>query len=1005
MAGLPENWEWDYDGNRWFYRYKPTGLIQYTFPKPGDEFPEFVDDSAPPPDLAPEEKLVSQQQIKRRSTLGQIPTRQSTATTHRERASSNAVSDPDDGSGPFWLQPDGLMYMGPGAYTDISPLQEEEEERGEESAKAGEEDVAGAPVPAPPTSVSNATESAGTPQPTRSQMSPIVSTETTPQVLNSNPATTTPELDSAVIIEVGESVAGDIGVVEQPEVHLLDGRQVPSNPIGFVAELASELTARCDDEINPAPVELPGNEQMMYTSDPGVYVNAFDLAPVELPSDESAAGPKIAGGTVEQKPLVPHASGQGQGEVQRLRSYQAAQELLKRPYEPVRQHSLPQPTSSANPGPTPGQYQPYNPVRHAVLGAAAANKYSIAETQHRQLAGDNKRHSLAGPVLSQPRPTEIPPALQAPQVPPKRPVDPSDIPPALQAPQVPSKRPLDGPDNGAYPTIVGAGGLPNTVSSLATSTNPSSLAHFPAVLQPARGRPIMRAQSPPLTQRASPARTYQPYKSYRDLQKDIDDTVQLLSQTEYGQGTTANPETSNPLRPQVSRTGTLPAHISALPFRTARPKLLHSAASDPVTMRNVQSRQPPPGEASASKPPGQDEVVPISQEYSAPLPPSSPDIPQPLKLSRKSLPPQNRVPTVASFSLPVTADPVSTFMDATPAPSNTPVLDTPANSTSSPEAAMHLGSSGVTGNTGGDAEQVGDTGNRKLPTASSPPHQGVELKRTKDTDQIVTSTGQQQATMQGPPEQPVASGFTVSAEPAALPAPHAAASRQHVPVTFDTSSQPAPSASSVVESTDEPPIATDSRIAPVLSNATPTSQSVTYPLVSLTDRQGAEANQEPARSTPVVVVQRTSQSVSSRAGFVNPDVVQSSSHVVIDYQPMVESSRQSSSQPSPTPPNDQSARAEVAPLLGTSSAPSPALGDKSCSSEPANDVDQAVTPPQPDPEQCGRRPTGRGIDPTTASSTVPAKPRPRPGPDHTEFVAAFRPAGPTGNRVICYIHL
>ncbi|KAI0023624.1 hypothetical protein F4780DRAFT_58787 [Xylariomycetidae sp. FL0641] len=42
MSGLPEGWESDYDGSRWFYKYKPTGEIQYHFPRDGDEFPEFI---------------------------------------------------------------------------------------------------------------------------------------------------------------------------------------------------------------------------------------------------------------------------------------------------------------------------------------------------------------------------------------------------------------------------------------------------------------------------------------------------------------------------------------------------------------------------------------------------------------------------------------------------------------------------------------------------------------------------------------------------------------------------------------------------------------------------------------------------------------------------------------------------------------------------------------------------------------------------------------------------
>ncbi|KAI1215127.1 uncharacterized protein F4807DRAFT_455578 [Annulohypoxylon truncatum] len=42
MALLPEGWEADYDGTRWLYRYKATGLTQYHFPRSGDEFPELV---------------------------------------------------------------------------------------------------------------------------------------------------------------------------------------------------------------------------------------------------------------------------------------------------------------------------------------------------------------------------------------------------------------------------------------------------------------------------------------------------------------------------------------------------------------------------------------------------------------------------------------------------------------------------------------------------------------------------------------------------------------------------------------------------------------------------------------------------------------------------------------------------------------------------------------------------------------------------------------------------
>ncbi|KAM4066624.1 hypothetical protein HRG_000703 [Hirsutella rhossiliensis] len=70
MVGLPPGWEADYDGRRWFYTYRPTGHAQYSFPSEGDEFPHFVDASAPAPDLAPEERHESEQQVRRQSEGG-----------------------------------------------------------------------------------------------------------------------------------------------------------------------------------------------------------------------------------------------------------------------------------------------------------------------------------------------------------------------------------------------------------------------------------------------------------------------------------------------------------------------------------------------------------------------------------------------------------------------------------------------------------------------------------------------------------------------------------------------------------------------------------------------------------------------------------------------------------------------------------------------------------------------------------------------------------------------
>ncbi|KAJ4306448.1 tRNA (adenine-N(1)-)-methyltransferase catalytic subunit trm61 [Collariella sp. IMI 366227] len=506
MAALPDNWEWDYDGNRWFYRYKPTGLIQFTFPKPGDEFPEFVDDTAAPLDLAPEDRLVSQQQVRRRSTLDKS-SKPADTSKRKGRASASALPEQYEDGSSFWFQPDGLMYMGPGAYTDISPLQEEEEEREQGGGK--ENTVPGTPASiletiasTHPTTTTTATDLSANQDlalVSRSQISPAVSAGTTPHVFESQLATTTPELDGAVVVVSSDNIPVDSAAVPPPDIPFLDGRELPYNPAN-VAELASEWTPQCHDELNPAPVELPSNEMMVDTSETMPYFNAFDMAPVELPSDAAPARRPAMSNVVEQKSLALPALGQKQASGQQPKAHQAVQEVLNRPYKPLRQNSMPMAATTSAKTPDAvgeGKYQPYNPAKHAMLGAAATNRASTANTPDLATAGDNKRRSLANPAL---------PHFH------------SNIPAALQPAVVPRQL-LDAARNGGKTTP--------------PSQNPGGFSYFPSVLQPARGRPAIRAQSPAESQRASPARTYEAYQPYRNLQKDIEDTVQLLSQTAY----------------------------------------------------------------------------------------------------------------------------------------------------------------------------------------------------------------------------------------------------------------------------------------------------------------------------------------------------------------------------------------------------------------------------------------------------------------------------------------
>ncbi|KAI8960139.1 hypothetical protein F5Y11DRAFT_330912 [Daldinia sp. FL1419] len=109
MAHLPEGWESDYDGSRWFYRYKTTGLTQYHFPRPGDEFPELVGVGFGPLELGPESKLVNEYGVARKG----VP----------NGTSNNGVTTPtdrnDDMSATGYFDPDNFMYFG---LNDASPV-------------------------------------------------------------------------------------------------------------------------------------------------------------------------------------------------------------------------------------------------------------------------------------------------------------------------------------------------------------------------------------------------------------------------------------------------------------------------------------------------------------------------------------------------------------------------------------------------------------------------------------------------------------------------------------------------------------------------------------------------------------------------------------------------------------------------------------------------------------------------------------------------------------------
>ncbi|KAH7318309.1 hypothetical protein B0I35DRAFT_239669 [Stachybotrys elegans] len=254
MTGLPDGWESDYDGQRWFYKYKPTGHVQYHFPTEGDEFPDFIAAGAPALPLAPEERLESQQQVRRLVGIAPNGAASSNAPKSRMSATARPISDAwnDEPGDADVFQPESFMFLGPGAYTDVSPLVEEEVE-----AAAAEEEAA-------KRAVVGKSEQELKPD---KGVSPVASERPTPKVANSEPAILQEE--AAKDTDVEEPQVTPPPQAQDLPIHMIDGRELPYelavesprqfNPVGQMAELATEQTASAYIELHPDPVEIGDN--------------------------------------------------------------------------------------------------------------------------------------------------------------------------------------------------------------------------------------------------------------------------------------------------------------------------------------------------------------------------------------------------------------------------------------------------------------------------------------------------------------------------------------------------------------------------------------------------------------------------------------------------------------------------------------------------------------------------------------------------------------------------
>lgn len=270
------------------------------------------------------------------------------------------------------------MFLGPGSYNDISPVDEQDEEQvglgfGGKKGSAGQKG-----------SETDADQAA------RSHISPETSAGTTPLASNSQTAAATPVLGS---------------VTEAAEVAVeLPARRAA---VGVVAELPSETTARCHDETHPAPVELPDHGTAQHSSGPVSYSSAFDIAPVELPTGGTRSRATLP--DVSEKRSAPPASANSWHSHQNPTA-QAVLQAHRPPSVPAE--------------PAGEKYQPYNPVRYVAPqnDSRRASQPVVPPPSTASRYGESTSSNARYTMPAQ-GPSDAPSFLRPPQPPPKRPLD------------------------------------------------------------------------------------------------------------------------------------------------------------------------------------------------------------------------------------------------------------------------------------------------------------------------------------------------------------------------------------------------------------------------------------------------------------------------------------------------------------------------------------------------------------------------------------------------------
>ncbi|EFQ34229.1 hypothetical protein CGRA01v4_03949 [Colletotrichum graminicola] len=530
MSGLPPGWEWDYDGARWFYRYKPNGHVQFHFPKEGDEFPDFIDSFAPALELAPEEKLESQQQLKRRTAIDVDLKSKMRATggplsdfAMNRSGFGGPLNDDDDGGGGggggFFFQPENFMYMGPDAYTDISP-DADEDDRDALSPKKAADDDAGGNTTKNKALLDAVGETSG--------VSPLQSETNTPSVVNSVPVQEAIVVQGDIaaeppvelpLIRGTQDLLGPTNVAAaSPDVPRLDSAEKPRqghsstfqpppwDPVGNMAEMATEHTAPAHIETHPDPVEMADNAVLA-----PIEIPIADFGIAELPERTSPSEPRpLAQSThdllhqtnMSDKALYGATFGTG-SRSQKSSPTRASQ--VSPGFHPEAVQPGPKPGSSpsqkasqqtqmlpadannnafaikrkpSNSVARQSQYQPYVPgVTGSVTRALPSREPNFKPRDH------SNSLSREMSLMMGPRPNldqaSTPSVLQPPRVPPKVPFQPNQ----------PSTHQDAGPASlSMHPSSTQGSSAGTGVGQSLDGSSYGGLQHVPSVLKPARGQ-------------------------------------------------------------------------------------------------------------------------------------------------------------------------------------------------------------------------------------------------------------------------------------------------------------------------------------------------------------------------------------------------------------------------------------------------------------------------------------------------------------------------------------